>query len=146
MTTTRWLRASAVISLLFAVAHTLGGRKYWSPMGENAVLNAMRDSQFHIEGVDRCYLDFYLGFGYSISVFQALLAVLLWQLGTLARSNPKAAAPMIIAIALATALCGGISYIFILPLPALFSMVLLASLAVAALLARGARAIPASQP
>jgi hypothetical protein len=127
------------------VGHTLGGRKYWSPMGDNAVLDAMRSTHFNIKGVDRSYLDFYLGFGYSISVLQVMLAVLLWQLATLADSNPNAARPMIAVIALATALCGVISYSLVLPLPAAFSLLLLGSLAVAYVLARRANAIPDSQ-
>ncbi len=131
MTTTRWLRISAVLSFLFAVGHTLGGRKSWSPMGDNPVLRAMKSTPFDLKGTERTYLDFYLGFGYSISVFQVTLAVLLWQLATLADSNPRAARPMIAVIALATALCGAISYRLILPLPALFSAVTFASLAIA---------------
>ncbi len=136
MTSTRWLRVSAIISLLFATGHTLGGRKLWSPMGDNAVLDAMRSTRYPIMGVERSYLDFYLGFGYSISVFQLMQAVLLWQLATLTASSPSAARPMIAVIAVATALIGIISYRFIFPLPAVFSAVLLTSLAVSYALAR----------
>jgi hypothetical protein len=53
MTTTLWLRISAVISLLFAAGHTLGGLKYWSPMGDNQVLQAMRTVRFDTMGVNR---------------------------------------------------------------------------------------------
>ena len=53
MTSTRWLRISAVISFLFATGHKLGGRKLWSPMGENAVLEAMRSIRFPVLGVER---------------------------------------------------------------------------------------------
>jgi hypothetical protein len=138
MTATRWLRISSVISFLFAVGHTLGGRKYWSPMGDNAVLQTMKTVHFNIKGTERSYLDFYLGFGCSISVFQMLLAVLLWQLATMAAANPVCARPMIATIAVATALCAGITYVFILPLPALFSLILTGSLAVAYFVARRA--------
>jgi hypothetical protein len=140
MTPTLWLRISAVISLLFGVGHTLGSRKYWSPMGENAVLDTMRSTRFHVMGVERSFLDFYMGFGYSISVLQIMQAVLLWQLATLAKSSPNAARPMIAVIALAVALCGIISYSFIFPLPAMFSAALLASLGVSYVLARQAKA------
>jgi hypothetical protein len=136
MTTTRWLRISAVLSFLLAVGHTLGGRKYWSPLGDNPVLQAMKSTHFKIEGVDRSYIDFYLGFGYSISVFQLMLAVLLWQLATLASSNANGVRPLIAVIALATALCGVIAYCLILPLPALFSAMLFGSLATAYFLER----------
>src|SRR5262249_54440319 len=42
MNATLWLRISSVVSLLFSVGHTLGGRKDWSPAGETDVLSAMR--------------------------------------------------------------------------------------------------------
>jgi hypothetical protein len=143
MTTARWLRISAVLAFLFAAGHTLGARKYWSPMGDNPVLDAMKSTHFNIGGVERSYFDFYLGFGYSISVFQMTLAILLWQLATLAYANSNGLRPMIAVIALATALCGVISYRLILPLPALFSAVLFVSLAVSYVLARRGNAIAA---
>jgi hypothetical protein len=130
MTTTRWLRISSVLSFLFAVGHTLGGRKDWSPMGDNPVLQAMRTVHFDVSGASRRYLDFYLGFGYTISVFQVMLAVLLWQLAAIARTNSIGTRPMIAVIAFAVGCCGAIAYIMILPLPALFSAVLFGSLAV----------------
>jgi len=58
--------------LLFAVGHTLGGRKYWPAMGDNRVLQAMRTVHFDLGAISRSYLDFYMGFGYSISVSLAV--------------------------------------------------------------------------
>jgi hypothetical protein len=136
MTTTLWLRLSALIALLFAAGHTLGGRKQWSPMGENAVLQAMRETRFQTMGVNRSYLDFYLGFGYSLSVSGFLLAVLLWQLAQLASSQALRVRPLIAVIAVATLASGIIAWRFIFPLPALFSLVLFGSLSVAFALAR----------
>lgn len=144
MTATRWLRISSVLSLLFAVGHTLGGRKYWSPMSDNKVLLAMRTVHFDLGGTSRSYLDFYMGFGYSISVFEVMTAVLLWQLASLARVNAVATREMIGVIALATGCCGVIAYVLILPLPALFSAVLFGSLAVSYVAARRADRNPDS--
>ena len=53
MTPTLMLQISAVIAFLFAVGHTLGGRKRWSPMGENAVLKAMAEVRFDTMGANR---------------------------------------------------------------------------------------------
>ena len=136
MTTTIWLRISSIITLLFAAGHTLGGLKYWSPMGDNAVLQAMRTVHFDTMGVNRSYLDFYMGFGYALLVSQVMLAVLLWQLATLARTNTQMVRPMIAVITLAVAASGVITWRFTLPVPALFSLVQLASLAVAYVFAR----------
>jgi len=136
MTTTKWLRISSIITLLYAAGHTLGGLKYWSPMGDNAVLQAMRTVHFDTMGVNRSYLDFYMGFGYALLVSQVMLAVLLWQLATLARTNTQMVRPMIAVITLAVAASGVITWRFTLPVPALFSLVQLASLAVAYVVAR----------
>src|ERR1700675_3953896 len=104
MTTSVWLRISSIIPFLFAVGHTLGGLSKWSPVGDNPVLEAMKDNRFDVMGTSRTYLDFYMGFGYSLSVAQVMLAILLWQLGALARTNALAVRPMIAVIALASAI------------------------------------------
>jgi hypothetical protein len=114
-----------VISLLFAVGHTLGGVKRWSPMGENEVLKAMGTVRFDTMGANRSYLDFFMGFGWSISVFLLLQSALLWQMASLARSNAMQVRAMIAMFGLATLASGVIAWRFILPVPALFSGVLL---------------------
>jgi hypothetical protein len=67
MTTTLLLRIASVISFLFAVGHSRGGLRKWSPMGENEVLGAMTAVRFDTMGANRSYLDFFMGFGWSIS-------------------------------------------------------------------------------
>jgi hypothetical protein len=136
MTTTLWLRISSIISLLFAIGHTLGGLKYWSPMGDNPVLQAMRTVRFNALGVNRSYFDFYMGFGYSISVSQVMLTILLWQFATLAQTDSLRVRPMIIVVALAIVVGGLIAWRFIFPVPALFSLALVATLIMACAVAR----------
>ena len=135
MTTTLCLRIASVILLLFTVGHTLGGLKKWSPMGENAVLKAMTNVRFETMGANRSYLDFFMGFGWSISVSLLLQTILLWQMASLARTDAARVRPMIAAFALATFASGVIAYRFIFPVPALFSgallIVLIASYVVA---------------
>ena len=136
MTTTLWLRISSVLAMLLAIGHTLGGRKHWSPMADNPVLQAMTATRFDTMGVSRSYLDFYVGFGYSLSVAQVLLAVLLWQLASLARRGATSVRPMILAIAIATLANALIAWQFIFPLPAIMSAAILVPLAVAYAVAR----------
>jgi hypothetical protein len=72
MTTTKmWLRLASVSSLLFSAGHTLGGRRSWS-LGESDVFTAMGTVRFDTAGVSRTYLDFYRGFGFTLSVFLLL--------------------------------------------------------------------------
>jgi hypothetical protein len=126
-----WVRISSIVSLLFAVGHTLGGRKDWSPIAENPVLTAMRTFRFEIGGVSRTYLDFYRGFGFSLSVFLALQGFMLWQLSTLARTEPLEAKPLVASFAVASIIGAVVTWIFIMPVPTVFSAVLSACLVVA---------------
>jgi hypothetical protein len=125
MPTTRLLRAASILSLLIAAGHSLGGLKKWSPMGANEVLNAMGSVRFQAMGVSRSYLDFYLGFGWSLSVAMLMQAALLWQLASLARTNGPQVRAMIVVFALAALATAVISWRMILPLPAVLSALLL---------------------
>jgi hypothetical protein len=136
MTTALWLRIASVISLFFVAGHTLGGRHSWSPLGETETLKAMRTFRFEFAGVSRTYLDFFLGFGFTLSVYMLLQAVLLWQLGAIAATEPRRVRPMIATFALASLACGLLSWRFIFPVPTLFSAVLTIVLALAFFAAR----------
>jgi len=136
MTTTLFLRIASVISLIFTLGHTLGGLRKWSPMGDNEVLRAMTAVRFDAMGANRSYLDFYMGFGWSITVAMVMQTVLLWQIASLARTNPASVRPMIAVIAFATVAGGVIAWRFIFPVPALFSSALVIALAAAYVVAR----------
>jgi hypothetical protein len=135
VTTTLLLRIASVISLLFTAGHTMGGLRKWSPMGDNAVFKAMTDVRFDTMGANRSYLDFFMGFGWSLSVFMLMQTILLWQLASLARTDPARLRPMIAVIALATAASGVVAWRFIFPVPAVFSGVLALALTLAYLAA-----------
>lgn len=126
-----WLRISAIVSLLFAAGHSLGGRSSWSPVGENEVLMSMRTVHFHFQGVSRSFLDFYRGFGYSLGVFLALQGIVLWQLAAIAKPQPQAVRPLVASFAIASIVGAIITWNFILPIPAIFSAVLAACLVIA---------------
>jgi hypothetical protein len=136
MTTTLFLRTASVISLIFTLGHTAGGLRKWSPMGDNEVLRAMTAVRFDTMGANRSYLDFYMGFGWSIAVAMVMQTVLLWQMASLARTDPVSVRPMIAVIALATVASGVIAWRFIFPVPALFSSALVIALAAAFVVAR----------
>ena len=136
MTTTLLLRIASAISLLFTAGHSLGGLQKWSPMGDNEVLKAMTAVRFETMGVNRSYLDFFVGFGWSISVAMLMQTVLLWQMASLARTNAAQVRPMIAVFALATLASGVLAWRFIFPVPALFSGVLTIALVAAYVVAR----------
>ena len=131
-----WLRISSIVSFLFAVGHTLGGTKSWSPVGETPVLAAMRATPYEVQGVSRTFLDFYRGFGYCLSVSMLLQAVVLWQLCAIARSNPSLVRPIVGSFAVASIAGVGVSWFFLFPIPAVFSAVLSVILVVTLLAAK----------
>ena len=136
MTTPRLLRIASAISLIFTAGHAIGGLRQWSPMGENAVLTSMTKVRFDTMGANRSYLDFFLGFGWSIAVLMLMESLLLWQLASLAKVESVRLRPIIAVIALATAGTGIIAWRFIFPVPALFSAVLVIVLSLAYATAR----------
>ena len=131
MTATVFLRVASILSLLFAAGHTLGGLQLWSPAGETEVLQAMRSFRFDAEGVSRTYLEFYLGFGFLLSVYLLLQAVVLWQLATLARVEPARLRPLVAAFLLAQVASGVLALKFIFAVPAIFSALIALSLGAA---------------
>src|SRR5262249_7768019 len=134
--TTILLRVASIISLVFTAGHTMGGLQQWSPMGDNEVLRAMTAVRFDTFGASRSYLDLYMGFGWSISVAMLLQTILMWQLASLARTDPVRVRPLIAVFLLATVASTAIAWRFIFPVPALFSSVLLIVLVAAYFSAR----------
>jgi hypothetical protein len=118
MGTTVALRIASILSLLTAAGHTLGGRSSWSPVGENDTLRAMQSFHMNVFGVSRTYHDFFMGFGYSISIYLLLQTVVLWLLASLTKRDLKSARPFIAAFLLASVALVILSWVFIFPIPA----------------------------
>jgi len=77
-------RISSVLLLLFAAGHTLGFRQTDREWGVDSLIGLMCSVRFDVQGFNRTYWDFYVGFGFFVSVFLVFAAVLAWQLGGLA--------------------------------------------------------------
>src|SRR4029077_7929793 len=131
------LRIASFAMFLFAIGHSLGGTKSWSPAGENDVLRAMRSVHFNAAGANRTYMDFYTGFGWTLTIFLLLQAVLLWQLAAIAESNPRSVRPFIASFFAATLASAAVSWEFILPVPVIFSAAIATCLGVAFFTATG---------
>jgi hypothetical protein len=140
MTATRWLRVAAVIMALFAAGHTMGGRSAWSPLGETPVLEQMRTFRFDAMGTSRSYFEFYLGFGYVISVLQFTQAVLLWQLAGLTRADARRARPLIGTFLVAAIASTIVTWRYIFLVPVIFSIIYTVAVALAFVAAGRARA------
>jgi hypothetical protein len=128
LTTKTYLRISAIVSLIFMLGHSMGGLQSWSPMGENAVLQTMRATHFQLYGVSRGYYDFFMGFGWNLSLNMGLQTLLLWQLAGLTDTLGAKIKPMIMAFILNTLACAVVAWFFIFPIPVFFALLLLAPL------------------
>jgi hypothetical protein len=131
-----WLRISAVVSLLLAIGHSLGGRKSWSPNGDLPVLQQMRDNHFDVMGVNRSFYDFYMAFGWSLSIALFMQSILMWQLSGLVTADMARARPMIAVITAAVVASAIIAWLMIFPVPAYFEAALSVCMIVALVRAR----------
>lgn len=77
-------RIGSVLLVLFAVGHTLGFRSTKGMVGAETVVNLMKSARFTVQGFERNYYGFYVGFGLFVTVFLLFAAALTWQLGGLA--------------------------------------------------------------
>ncbi len=136
MNTALLLRLASAISLLFATGHTLGGLKSWSPIGETDVLAAMRTFRFNVAGVSRTYLEFYRGFGFLLTVYLVMQAILLWQLGSLANVDRLGTRPFILTFFVMSIATGVLTWRFLFPMPVYFCAVLTACLGLALIASR----------
>ena len=129
-----WLRIGAVLQAIGTVLHTVATSDPPSrrPGGE-AVFGAMQSFHFQIMGVSRSHWDFYRGYELSITVALGVLAVLIWQLSNLSRSQPRQAVPFIITILVAEMLLSAIGWEYFFAGPGGMS-ILIAACLIAALL------------
>jgi hypothetical protein len=125
------LRIASIITLLFTAGHTAGGFSLWSPPGETAVLGEMRSFHFDAAGLSRTYLDFYLGFGFILSIYLLTQAVVLWQLASMAKADPIRTRPLIGTFLLASVASAFLSWRFIFLIPAISNIVVAVCLGLA---------------
>lgn len=133
------LRAAAVLTLLYAAGHMSGAP--WQPSeGPEgaAVLEQMQSVRFAVEGVTRTYFDFYFGFGVIIGGLQVVIAIALWQLGTIARTAPRAVEGMAWTMALCFAVNTVLCVLYFFAAPTVFAVAITLCCVAAAVLARRA--------
>ena len=73
-------RIAAVLLLLFTIGHTLGFRQSDPKWGIDGMVASMHSIHFDAQGFNRTYWDFFVGAGFSVSVFLLFATILAWQL------------------------------------------------------------------
>lgn len=114
------LRTASVLTLPHAILNSFAGLLSGtsSNQDETSLLMAMKALQFDAMGSLRTYWDFYFGFGQFLTVNLLLIAVLLWQLGSLVKAEPAMSRPFIGVLCIAFLTFAVLSwlYFFIAPL------------------------------
>jgi len=84
------LRIAAVFILLFGVGHSLGYP--WvgnvTEAQQTALMNAIQANAAVTMGFTRSYADFHVGFGWFISIFFLVQAIVVWRLASLLGTQP----------------------------------------------------------
>ena len=127
-------RVSSVLLLLFAIGHTIGFRRVDPRWGVASAIASLQATRFDVQGFNRSYWGFYVGFGLFVTVFLLFAAVLAWQLGGMSK---EVLAP-VQGIAWALAICFvAVSFLsgkYFFMAPVIFSAVITACLLLAAYL------------
>ena len=142
MKTSTLLKISAVLMFLYFAGHTAGAP--WTPgetSADTAVVDAMKSDHFPVIGVSRSYWDFYFGFGLIISVMQLFQAIVLWQLGTLAKTDAARLRPIIAVFCASLVINALLSWMYFFAIPVVTALLIAICLAIAFLSAR--RTVPA---
>lgn len=125
-------RVAAVLLALFAVGHTVGFRRVDPQWGIDAVITQMKAESFQVLGMQRTYWDFFVGFGFFVSILQLFATLVAWQLAAV---DPPVLARMgLIRWGFVVAFVGisGLSWRYFFPIPLLFSLAITLCLALAA--------------
>jgi hypothetical protein len=123
--------------LLFAAGHTFGFLNFDPGTSEGrAVLAAMNNTHFTVDGSTFSYGEFYRGFGLTISAVQLFEAWLAWQLGSMARRGVGDARTIAWGMVVLQVVGVGLSLRYVSIVPAVLSLVTAITLAVGAVSVR----------
>ncbi len=116
-----FLRIAAVLTFIHAALHTIGGVfGKTEPGAASVAVAAMKANELLLMGHMRTYWMFYRGLGLAATISLTAEAIVLWQLSSLAKTNPQRLRPILMTFAVAyTALAvNSNTYFFIGPVVA----------------------------
>ena len=132
MKSSTFLRIASVITFLYFAGHTASIP--WTPAvgpGEAPVLEAMKTHTFDVLGSNRTYWDLYFGFGVIISAYLLVQAVVLWQLGSLAKREPALVRAIVVSFLVAFIVNAFLSWKYFFAIPLINAILISVCLALA---------------
>jgi hypothetical protein len=134
---TALLRIAAVVTLIHAVLHTIGGVFSKPDPGPAAIaFQAMKINQFLLLGHTRSYADFYRGLGLCTTIFLTAEAVVFWQLGSLAQTDARRLRPILATFLVAYLALAANSYAYFFVGPVIVEICIAACLGLAMVTAK----------
>lgn len=136
-----FLRIAAVLTLIHAVLHTIGG-VFGNPGPGPATVafQAMKMNQFPLMGNMRSYADFYRGLGLGMTIFLTVGAVIFWQLSSLARRDARRLSPIVATFSVAYITLAANSYAYFFLAPVIVETLIAVCLALAIVTAKSSAA------
>jgi hypothetical protein len=132
-----FLRIAAVITLLYFAGHTSG--MPWTPYTNpeaTTVLESMKNHWFEDQGFKGTYWDLYFGFGITISAALLLQAVVLWHVGSSARTDAIRVRPIVISFLVAFIINAALAWKYFFVVPVVMASAIALCLAISLVLAR----------
>src|SRR5438046_10015605 len=128
-------RIASVLLILFAIGHTLGFRRVDPRWKLDSIIVALRSTHFEVQGLNRTYWDFYVGFGLFVTVLLLFTAILTWQLGGLPKDHLSEMRLVAWSLAACFVVVTFLSWKYFFIVPVIFSGVVAICLILAALVA-----------
>jgi hypothetical protein len=127
MRAARPFRICAVVLVLFAVLHTFGFLGYKPTSAEGVAVKAAMDGvRFPFGNTARTYGDLYRGFGFSVTAYLLLAALVAWQLPALLATSRESFRALAIGLLGAQTAAVVLSFIFFAMPQAIFSLAVVA--------------------
>lgn len=95
------------------------------------MLEAMRIHGFMAEGSEKTRWDLYFGFGVIISGYLLVQAIVLWQLGSMARTDPLRVRPIVASFVVAFPINAVLAWQYVFAVPAVMAVAIAICLALA---------------
>jgi len=124
-----FLRIAAVLTLIHAILHTVGGVfGRIDPGAATIAVQAMKANQFLLLGHVRSFWDFYRGLGLAATISLTSEAIVFWQLASLAKTEAGRVRPILITFAVAYAVFAVNSYTYFFAGPVVVEILIVTSL------------------
>lgn len=125
-------RISAILLALFAIGHTVGFLQVDPAWHADSLVQSMKSLHFDVNGSERTYWDFFLGFGFFVTALLLLASLISWQFGSL---RPETLAAMRLSawgLAGCFAVVAYLSWRYFFIIPLTFSLLIFVCLSAAA--------------